>query len=79
MTLKELKQQYGIQHSGRFVCPICGRHKTHYRLSGYRCDVHGHASKEREFSATAIEWLIAGKITRAEYELEFYGETDEQS
>jgi hypothetical protein len=30
-----------------FICSICGQHKTHYRLYGYRCSNPEHAEMER--------------------------------
>lgn len=31
-----------------YICRICGRHKTHYRLYGLRCDIPGHSEQENE-------------------------------
>lgn len=32
----------------RFICPICGQRKIHYRLSGYRCHFAEHYDLEQE-------------------------------
>lgn len=78
MNIQELKDQYGIRHSGRLVCPICGAHKTHYRLYGYRCHNPEHARQEEEFTETLIDMVTAGKISEAEYDRWCDGDEGEQ-
>jgi hypothetical protein len=68
MTIAELKKQHHLNYSGRFICPICGQHKTHSRLYGYRCDNFEHYEQEQEFTWLLINLLRNHAITQEDYD-----------
>lgn len=38
-----------------YTCPICGMHKTHHRLYGYRCNNPEHAEMEHEIRMRTLD------------------------
>lgn len=76
MTIQELKEQYGLKHEGRLICPICGAHKVHYRTQGYCCPVSpsNHTRREDAFTNALIEAVTSGIIKQADYDQYCFGE-----
>lgn len=74
MTINELKKRYSMEYTGRLICPVCGSHKTHYRIGGYRCHFHQHTEREHAFTIALVEAVTSGQISQEEYDIYCFGD-----